>query len=47
MLTRHYIRGSYILIRWPVGLEDGIGLSGDQCMQDTPTLTLSYFMCSS
>ena len=27
-------------MRWRVGIEDGIDLCGDQCMQDTLTQTL-------
>ena len=40
MPTRHYIRGSWILMRLAVSLDDGLGLSGDRCMRDTSTVRL-------
>ena len=30
-------------MRTAVGLEDGLGLDGDQCMRDTPTVMLYSF----
>ena len=41
-------------MRWPIGLEDGIGLSDDRCIRDTPThswclvklLTWFVYACS-
>ena len=36
MLMRHYISGTWVLLRWLVGLEDAIGLCGDQCISKIP-----------
>ena len=36
MLMRHYISGTWVLMRWLVGLEDAIGLCGDQCISKIP-----------
>ena len=33
-------------MRTAVGLEDGLGLNGDQCMQDTPTMSSTIFFKS-
>ena len=32
MLMRHFIRGTWILMRWPDSLDIGISLSGDRCI---------------
>ena len=36
VLMRHYIRGSGILMRMAVSLEDGLGLDGDWCISMIP-----------
>ena len=36
MLMRHYIRGTWILMRWPVGLTGMLGLSGNRCISMIP-----------
>ena len=33
---RHYVRGTWILMRLLVGLEDGICLYGDRCISEIP-----------
>ena len=35
-LMRHYIRGSWILMRTAVSLEDGLSLDGDRCISVIP-----------
>ena len=37
-LMRHYITGSWILMRMAVGLEEWLGLDSDRCMPDNKTL---------